>query len=304
VVPRLDQKCGWNTCEKITEYAIRESSNGRTPAFGTGYQGSNPCSRTKRFYTLSQIFDRQYHFWLVCNVSIKRSPIWKMPKEQFATLVAASRTTTQILKAFGLQNKGNNNRTVHKRLKEDGLSIDHLLVGVTARIACLLKEARPLETLLRKGTQATSSYLKKRLIKEGLMQERCVSCPQTNEWNGQRLVLVLDHINGDPTDNRLENLRLLCPNCNSQTPTFAGKNVKRAYDKGKRIDVKTDQNRQTKFEICSSSLARRIANEPITTIAKDFGVSDKAVRKRCLKFGIVPRPRGFWAKQKARIAKQ
>jgi 5-methylcytosine-specific restriction endonuclease McrA len=51
-------------------------------------------------------------------------------------------------------------------------------------------------------------------------------CGQQPMWNGKQLVLILDHINGINNDNRLENLRLLCPNCNSQTPTFAGRNAR------------------------------------------------------------------------------
>lgn len=222
-----------------------------------------------------------------------------MPKEQFAALVASSKTTTQILKAFGLRNQGHNGRTIHRRLKEDSLSIDHLLIGKAARTAKLTRRSLlPLEDLLQKGTQIGSSRLKKRLLNQGLLQERCAVCPQTTEWNGQKLVLVLDHVNGDPTDNRLDNLRLLCPNCNSQTATFAGKNAKRAYVKGTKIKGEPAQNNRERFEICAGALARRVADEPITKIAKDLGVSDTAIRKRCLKFGIVTRPRGFWTKQK------
>ena len=53
---------------------------------------------------------------------------------------------------------------------------------------------------------------------------RCAICGMAAEWNGQPLVLVLDHVNGDPEDNRRENLRLVCPNCDSQLPTFKARN--------------------------------------------------------------------------------
>jgi hypothetical protein len=69
-----------------------------------------------------------------------------------------------------------------------------------------------------------SSKLKKKLILEGIKKEQCEICSVSN-WMGRPLPLELDHINGDRFDNRLENLRILCPNCHSQTPTNSGKNI-------------------------------------------------------------------------------
>jgi hypothetical protein len=74
------------------------------------------------------------------------------------------------------------------------------------------------------STYTCTNTLKVRLLREGLLVNRCYECGMEPLWQGKRLVLILDHRNGDNTDNRLENLRLLCPNCNSQQPTFAGKN--------------------------------------------------------------------------------
>ena len=66
--------------------------------------------------------------------------------------------------------------------------------------------------------------LKTRLIREGYLEYKCNECG-INEWNGNRLGLELDHISGVRSDNSLENLRLLCPNCHSQTHTFRGRNI-------------------------------------------------------------------------------
>lgn len=66
--------------------------------------------------------------------------------------------------------------------------------------------------------------LKRLLIKEDVIQNKCFCCGIDPIWNNKPLVFVLDHINGVNNDNRLENLRLLCPNCNSQTETFSGRN--------------------------------------------------------------------------------
>ena len=65
--------------------------------------------------------------------------------------------------------------------------------------------------------------LKKRLIKEGIKENKCDICGIT-EWNGKLISMQLDHINGDSHNHKLENLRMICPNCHSQTETYCGKN--------------------------------------------------------------------------------
>ena len=65
--------------------------------------------------------------------------------------------------------------------------------------------------------------LKKRLIKEKVLEYKCVSCG-IFEWNTKEISLHLDHIDGNNHNHKLENLRLLCPNCHSQTDTWCGKN--------------------------------------------------------------------------------
>jgi 5-methylcytosine-specific restriction endonuclease McrA len=85
---------------------------------------------------------------------------------------------------------------------------------------------KPIEELLSRNTSSGRTHVKSRLIKAGLLSYRCYICGLRN-WRGKRLSLTLDHINGNNGDWALENLRLLCPNCNSQTETFSGRNIKR-----------------------------------------------------------------------------
>jgi hypothetical protein len=80
----------------------------------------------------------------------------------------------------------------------------------------------PLEDVFSGKVPMKSLPLRIRLVNEGYKENICEEC-KISEWNGKHLVLELDHINGIHTDNRLENLRILCPNCHSQTPTFRGR---------------------------------------------------------------------------------
>lgn len=94
--------------------------------------------------------------------------------------------------------------------------------------------AIPIEELLVVGRKATSrTHLKTRLIKEGLKENRCEICGIA-EWRGKPLAMQLHHVNGDGSDNRLENLQLLCGNCHSQTDNWGGRGVRRKGGSGRR----------------------------------------------------------------------
>lgn len=98
----------------------------------------------------------------------------------------------------------------------------------------------PLQDILegRHPSYATSS-LKKRLVRAGLLLDECAECQIGRIWQGRELALQLDHVNGDSNDHRLSNLRILCPNCHSQTETYAGKgNAKEKAPPGVFKDVK------------------------------------------------------------------
>jgi transposase-like protein len=82
----------------------------------------------------------------------------------------------------------------------------------------------PLRKWLTKNSKVSRGGLKKRLTASGLLKNECAICGLVPVWNGKVLVLVLDHENGIRTDNRIRNLRLICPNCDSQTETFKGRN--------------------------------------------------------------------------------
>ena len=89
----------------------------------------------------------------------------------------------------------------------------------------------PLEAVLAAGRRRSRGHVKSRLMTARLKETRCETCGLT-EWRGQPLSLELHHINGDGQDNRLENLRMLCPNCHSQTDTWGARNKGRRTSRG------------------------------------------------------------------------
>ena len=76
-----------------------------------------------------------------------------------------------------------------------------------------------LNVLLQAGTKIGSSKLKDKLYKADLKKRKCEKCGQGEDWNGEHMSLILDHINGINDDNRFVNLRILCPNCAATLPT-------------------------------------------------------------------------------------
>jgi len=83
-----------------------------------------------------------------------------------------------------------------------------------------------LKDILVKNSKYSKTHLKDRLYKENLLKPECSICGQKGTWLGKKISLILDHINGVNNDNRIENLRIVCPNCNATLSTFCGRNKK------------------------------------------------------------------------------
>ena len=146
--------------------------------------------------------------------------------EDIVAAVRESFSIAQVLRMLGLSPTGCNYKGMHTHFKRLSLNTSHFTgQGHLRGKSHCWTPRRPLsEILVEHSTCRNNSKLKRRLIKEGLLHSQCYLCGLEPIWQGKPLVLVLDHINGDTYDYRIENLRLLCPNCNRQQSTFAGKN--------------------------------------------------------------------------------
>jgi hypothetical protein len=142
-------------------------------------------------------------------------------KEEFIAVVKRSKSISEVLRYFQLpSNQGHYNRLFHKSVVEFNVDISHIFDNANKKPFPI---KQPLELLLTKGKYRSVCTLKKRLIKEGILSNECAICGLKPIWNGKSLSLQLDHINGDNADNRLQNLRILCPNCHTQTETWGAK---------------------------------------------------------------------------------
>ena len=156
----------------------------------------------------------------------KYSPIWAVPLEEFKEIVKKSWSYNQVAKEIGLRN-GGFIITVKNRIRREKIDASHFDPKRNLRKKC--EKRWPFEEIFKKdsGYCGGGSQLKKKLYDKGLKGEVCESCMIGPNWNNKGLVLQLDHINGVHNDNRIENLRILCPNCHSQTDTFCAKNIKK-----------------------------------------------------------------------------
>src|SRR4051812_7180893 len=138
---------------------------------------------------------------------------------ELRAVVCTASSMTEVLRHFGLRPAGGNHRLLRRWLIAWDISIDHFTGTPPPR----RRERIPLDEVLVENSPYSRHTLKQRLYEAGLKDRVCELCGQNELWNGRHMSLILDHLNGVADDNRLENLRIVCPNCNATLETHCGK---------------------------------------------------------------------------------
>lgn len=167
----------------------------------------------------------------------------KWTDEQLIAAVPESRSVFGVIRAIGLKMSGGTHALIKMRMRQLKLDTSHFsgqgwCVGENQE-KLAARNRIPLEKILvRESTYQNTCLLKKRLIKAGLLINQCYECGQNAIWNDRPLSLQIDHKDGDRTNNLLENLRIICPNCHTQTTNYAGKGIGQNGGIGRRTTLK------------------------------------------------------------------
>ena len=157
--------------------------------------------------------------------------IYECTDEQFVELIKNSTNISEVLFKLGYSVKGNSwgFSQVRKRMTDLNIPMSYFK-GKSSMIEKSKENNLTAEMLFKENCKHARNCLRRFIIKNNLLPYKCAICGAL-EWNGKTLSLELDHINGINDDNRLENLRFLCPNCHSQTTTYGSRNQQRNESK-------------------------------------------------------------------------
>jgi hypothetical protein len=219
--------------------------------------------------------------------------------------IAASRSYSEALRRLGMRAAGGNHRTIRRYAEEIWrISVDHFDPDTVRRDA-LARPPIPLDDALVERSSYPRGRLKERLFAEGLKARRCELCGQGELWRGRRMALILDHVNGVHDDNRLENLRIVCANCNATLDTHCGRNGRApASERECPACGREFLPRSARHRYCSRTCGQRapgrrgpqperqrVARPPYEQLVREidalgylgvgrkYGVSDNAIRK-------------------------
>jgi hypothetical protein len=239
------------------------------------------------------------------------SRISLIPRDELLTLADSSHSMSGLLRCLGYTTFGAGRELVKARLREEGFDPDVLTNRAVAQNTAFLKTIksvpiRDFSSIFCKNSPCIN--IRSAVIKFGVLPYVCLGCGNNGWYNGKPLSLQLDHINAVRNDNRVRNLRWLCPNCHSQTSTFGGRRFKKVLEC---VSCGSPTRPGSRFGRCRDCCAKSncrivwptpdevrtmVFREPATKIASRLGVSDVALAKFCRKHGIEKPGRGYWAK--------
>jgi len=213
----------------------------------------------------------------------------KWTKENLEEIVRTSNTQKECLLKLGIRNAGGNPKTLKKYIELYDLDTSHFIKNYDRMVYLNKNNVTPIEDVLVEKSTYSRSTLKKRLYTEGLKERVCEKCGQDEIWNGEKMSLILDHINGIHDDNRIENLRIVCPNCNATLDTHCGKNNKEKHyycecgneiSKNSKMCMECLGKTNRKVERPSyERLKIEIKKVGYSATGRKYGVSDNAIRK-------------------------
>lgn len=197
--------------------------------------------------------------------------IYKLSDEQFVELLKNSSTISEVLFKLGYSVKGNSWGFAKIRQRMSDLNLDGSVFKGKSPITKYgsLHKVNASD-ILQPNCKHARSVLRRYVIKNNLIPYRCAICGCV-EWQGRTLSLELDHINGINNDNRIENLRFLCPNCHSQTTTYGSRNQQRNDSEYEISDdlrdlIETEYRKRNNIKQVSAALGirRRVVNKVIS----------------------------------------
>lgn len=209
----------------------------------------------------------------------------KWTDDQLENAVKKSVTITSVLRALGLAVSGGGAHIIKKHIGRLNLDISHWQKVSKINASISLSN----DSIFIINSPISNASIRRKIIKNNLIHYSCNEC-NIIKWRGKKISLQLDHINGNSKDNRLENLRWLCPNCHSQTDTWGSKktqkkcvncDVKITYS-AKRCQKCANKVSPKKMKICWPDLDKlidMIKENGYSATGRKLGVSDNAVRK-------------------------
>ena len=218
-------------------------------------------------------------------------------KDKILNAIIGANSKSDILRNMGLSTKSGNFQTLDRYCFLYSIEVPLFVRGANDSNT-RFKQKVTNEELFCENSKHASTTIKNRVIKDKLIEYKCEKCDNNGEWMGEKISLQLDHNNGKNSDNRLENLRFLCPNCHSQTTTWGSKRLKKKTlcecggEKSKSSDVclkcfkNGKGNNKIKFEVEKDVLEKLINEKSYREIGRMFGVIDNTIKKRALKLGI------------------